>query len=181
MYFRLKMQPLRSLSSLSMFCQPQCWNHVPILWPDAQKWKQKQKPIKSKLLFPCAGSNCQRSSPTPVQALGCFAQFVFCHAEVLCIKYISPTFLRWKHDHGLGEVAFCAGDWALQQVPQLSKLLFFFSLWGDAKVIKLSCSVHGMDNVHQKMENSWSIRLHTIFLLWKCGELRQKVTKIRAK
>lgn len=179
MFFRLKMQPLRSLSSLSVFCQPQRWNHVPVHWPSAKKWKQKEKPIKSKLLFPCAGSNCQRNSPTPVQALGCFVQFVFCHciylipAELLCIKYISPTFFRWEHNHILGEVAFCVGDWALQQVLQLSKSLFF--LLGNAKAINLSCSVHGMDNVHHKMENSWSVRLYTFFWTWKCGGYKAKI------
>lgn len=136
MYFRLKMHPWRVLSSLSLFCQPQCSNHVPIHWPSAKKWKQREKPITSKLLFPCAGSNCQRNSPTPVQALGCFAQFVFCHAEVLLIKYVSPAFLRWKHDHILAEAAFCVGDWAWQQVLQLPKLLFI--LLGNAKAVKLS-------------------------------------------
>lgn len=141
MYFRLKMQRLRALSSLSVFCQPQCWNHVPIHWPNAKKWKQKEKPIKSKLPFPCAGSNWQRNSPSPVQAVGCFVQFVFCHAEVLFIKYISPTFLRWKHDHILGEVAFCVGDWADRYYSYPN--CYFFVVVGNAEAIKLSCSVNG--------------------------------------
>lgn len=147
MSFRLKIQPLRALSSLSVFCQLQCWNHVEFTEPTLKKMKSERKnhQIKVPIYFHVQVAIGTGTLQPLCRPWGVFVQLVFCHAEVLFIKSISPSFPRWKHDHTLGEVAFGVGDWAWQQVLQQSKLLFFFFFVRECKSYKdiLFCARDG--------------------------------------